>query len=124
MCCAFLGGDVARRQLRENALSHDDDADIRAACGATHGTSRPDITPEEDYADPFLPRSSERFGDRRPKSEILRLLIRQASTFDHNVYGHPDAPAPERSVLIHEGNYSSVFEKRAAMSFLEVLANR
>lgn len=116
---AFLGGETARGQLRET-LSRDDDGAIRAT--AAHlMASRPDMTPEEDYAavSEALHRAVRRSS---PESEVMRLLT-AAETLSQRVWDPENPDLIQALVLIHEGRYSRSV-RSTAMSFLEVLANR
>ena len=116
---ATLGGDVARKQLRDS-LSSDDDASVRA--GAAHFLAAvPGSTPDEDFqaVGDALQRAVRRGA---PEEEIVRLLIaaRELSTRTWNA---EYAPLLDALVGIASSGYSSSTRNRA-MSFLDALSER
>lgn len=116
---ADLGGDPARRQLRES-VRIDSDETIRASA-AQLLASIPGSEPDADYhtvGDALL-----RAVRRRDSEQEIARLLTAAERLSGRVWNREYPPLLESLIEISGGSYSSSIRRRA-MSFLEDLSER
>ncbi len=116
---ADLGGEPARRQIRESLLI-DADETIRASA-AELLAYEPGSEPQTDYqtvSEALIQAIRRGEGEQ----EVLRLLV-SAERLSHRVWNPEHPPLLEALVQISTGGYSSSIRRRA-MSFLEDLSDR
>lgn len=116
---ADLGGEPARRQIRESILV-DADETVRASAAELLAYA-PGSEPQTDYhtVSEALIRAIRR---GKGEQEVLRLLA-SAERLSHRAWNPEHPPLLEALVQISAGGYSSSIRRRA-MSFLEDLSDR